>query len=498
MDFPSLVLYLLITLPFIFSIWSLIKRTKTKQNLPPGPWPLPLIGNLLKLGDQPHKSLTKLAKIHGPIIALKLGQVTTIVISSSIIAKEALQKQDLAFSSRSVPNALHAHDHYRYSIVWLPVSDRWRSLRKIFNSVISANNRLDSNQYLRRKKVDELLVYASKCCEKGEAVDVGRAAFTTSLNILSNTVFSLDLADPSEESSRQFKDLIWNIMEEAGKPNAVDYFPILSKVDLQGIRRRMTVHFGKVLELFGTLIDERLESRRSHKINGENDVLDALLNISEGNNEEIDRTHIERLFVDLFAAGTDTTSSTIEWAMAEVLHDPNILEKAKMELEKTIGKGKKVEESDVARLPYLQAIMKETMRKHPPVPFLIPRKVDTDVEISGYKIPKGSQVLVNVWAIGRDPSLWDSPTLFKPERFLGSEIDVKGRDFELIPFGAGRRICPGLALAVRIVPVVVGSLLNSFDWKFEGGILPKELDMDEKFGITLQRANPLRVVPFRF
>lgn len=181
--------------------------------------------------------------------------------------------------------------------------------------------------------------------------------------------------------------------------------------------------------------------------------------------------------------------------MAEVLRNPESLKKAKVELEQTIGKGKLVEESDIARLPYIRSIVKETLRIHPPVPFLIPRKVETDVQICGYSVPKGTQVLVNVWAIGRDPSTWSNPTSFKPERFLDSEIDFRGRDFELIPFGAGRRICPGLPLAIRTVPVMLGSLINSFDWKLEGGIAPKDLDMEEKFGITLQKEKPLYAIP---
>lgn len=198
---------------------------------------------------------------------------------------------------------------------------------------------------------------------------------------------------------------------------------------------------------------------------------------------------------DLFVAGTDTTSNTLEWAMAEVLKTPEKMQKAKAELAEVIGKGKTIEEADVSCLPYLRCIVKETLRLHPPVPFLIPRKVDQEVEVCGYNVPKGSQVLVNVWAIGRDDTIWENALEFKPERFLESELDIRGRDFELLPFGAGRRICPGLPLAVRMVPVMLGSLLNSFDWKLEGGISPKDLNMEEKFGITLQKAHPLRAVP---
>lgn len=195
---------------------------------------------------------------------------------------------------------------------------------------------------------------------------------------------------------------------------------------------------------------------------------------------------------DLFAAGTDTTSSTVEWAMAEVLRKPEIMKKAKAEVEEVIGKGKAIQEKDVSCLPYLRCIVKETMRLHPPVPFLIPRRVEHDVEVSGLIVPENSQVFVNVWAIGRDPDIWEDPLEFKPHRFLESEVDVWGTDFELIPFGAGRRICPGLPLAARVVPAMVGSLLNSFDWRVENG---KEIDMEEEFGITLQKAHPLRAVP---
>ncbi|KAL6993688.1 hypothetical protein U1Q18_011800 [Sarracenia purpurea var. burkii] len=498
MELLSVVLYFLLAITLLQALLSLVRgKRKTRLKLPPGPIGLPILRNLLKLGDKPHKSFAELAKIYGPIMSLKLGQKTTVVISSSAIAKEVLQKQDLAFSSsRFILNSLYAHDHHQYSVIWLPVGDRWRSLRKIMNFNIFSGNRLDMNQYLRRQKVQELIAYIEKCCQKGVPVDIGNATFTTSLNILSNIIFSVDLANPGEDSVKEFRDLVWQIMVEIGKPNLVDYFFMLAKFDPQGIRGRQTDNFGKIFKLISRLIDQRLEMRLYHKTRTENDVIDILLNISEENSEEIDRAQIEHLCLDLFVAGTDTTSSTVEWAMAELLNAPDILKKSKAELEQTIGKGKMIEESDIVRLPYLRAIVNETMRLHPAVPLLIPRKVDIEVEICGYTVPRGAQVLVNAWAISRDPSIWQDPTSFRPERFLESKTDVRGQDFELIPFGAGRRICPGLPLAMRIVPVTLGSLINSFDWKLEDGTPPKILDMEEKFGITLQMAQPLRVVPF--
>ncbi|KAK6128915.1 hypothetical protein DH2020_037354 [Rehmannia glutinosa] len=488
MDFLTILLGLLFALTLIHGLQTLSTRGK---KLPPGPTPLPLIGSLHLLGDQPHKSLARLAKTYGPLMCLRLGFINTVVISSASMAKEVLQKQDLQFSSRTVPDAIHAHDQFKYSVVWLPVANRWRSLRKALNSNMFSGNRLDANQHLRCRKVQELIAYCRKNSQTGDAVDVGRAAFRTSLNLLSNTIFSKDLTDPFSDSAKEFKDLVWNIMVEAGKPNLVDFFPFLEKLDPQGIRRRMTIHFGKVIDLFSGLINERLEKGKSQT----SDVIDVLLTATKETPEEIDRTHIERMCLDLFVAGTDTTSSTLEWAMAEALKNPETMKKAQAELEEVIGKGKVLDEADISRLPYLRCMVKETLRIHPPVPFLIPRRVEQDVEVCGYTVPKNSQVFVNAWAIGRDPDIWKNPLEFKPERFLESEVDMRGRDFELIPFGAGRRICPGLPLAVRMVPVMLGSLLNSFDWKLEGGIGPKDLDMEEKFGITLQKAQPLRAVP---
>ncbi|KAK5804677.1 hypothetical protein PVK06_032328 [Gossypium arboreum] len=386
----------------------------SQHKLPPGPWPKPIISNLFDLGDKPHRSLAKLAQIHGPVMSLKLGSLITVVLSSETTAKEILSKQDLIFSSRTTVVGIRA----------------------------CHTMNLECHGYLC-PHFGELFANSVK----GEAVNIGQAAFDTTINLLSNTIFSMDLVDPNSSIAREFKETVCDIMVEIGKPNLADYFPLLTKLDPQ----------------------------------------DGI--------EELNKTHVTNLLLDLFVAGTDTTSSTLEWAMAELLRNPQALLKAKKELDEAIGKGNPVEESDVNRLPYLQAIIKETFRMHPAVPLLLPRRADSDANLCGFKIPKGSQVLINVWAIGRDPSIWDNPNSFIPDRFLGSEIDVKGRDFGLIPFGAGRRICPGLPLANRMLHLMLGSLINYFDWKLEGEISPNEMNMEEKYRIAVHMATPLRAIP---
>ena len=297
MNFLSGIICLCLTWLLIQALHVISRSKAIHKRLPPGPKPFPLIGNLLELGDKPHKSLAKLSEVHGPIMSLKLGQVTTVVISSAATAKEVLQIHDQHLSNRTIPDAVRAHRHDEFSLPWIPVSTRWRNLRRICMEQIFSNKTLDANQAIRHKKVQDLLADTHQSSLNGEAVDVGRAAFKTTLNLLSTTIFSVDLADPNSETAREYKEIVWNIMKEIGRPNLADYFPVLKKVDPQRVRHRLAVHFGKILELFDRMVSQRLHLREVCGSNTNKDVLDTLLNISEENSEEMDKTKIERLFL---------------------------------------------------------------------------------------------------------------------------------------------------------------------------------------------------------
>ncbi|CAI8617078.1 unnamed protein product [Vicia faba] len=490
-------MFLLLLLPFTL-YFLLSKYTKNNSNmikLPPGPTPLPFIGNLHQLGKKPHKSLASLAEIHGPIMSLKLGQVTTIVVSSPNMAKEILQTHDHILSNRTIPNAVTVHDHHKYSMTFLPVSPLWRDLRKICSNQLFSNKTLDESKGIRLQKLKELLNDINQSSLVHEAVDIRNMAFKTSINLLSNTIFSLDLVE-SAGSVGDFKELVVNIMEECGKPNIADLFPALRMFDPQGIKARTSASAGKILDIFKRLVDERVKLREVQGFDTNNDMLSTLLNIAQDSSQkDMNKIKIQHLSLTLFVAGTDTISSTIEWAMSELLKNENIMSKAKQELEQIIGKGKPIEDSDIVKLPYLQAIIKETFRLHPSVPFLLPRKANANVEIEGYTIPKDAQIWVNVWAIGRNSSVWENENLFSPDRFLKSKINIKGHNFELTPFGAGRRICPGLLLATKVLYLMLGSLINCFNWKVDDKTTIDDMYMEDKFGITLDKAQPLRVIP---
>lgn len=181
--------------------------------------------------------------------------------------------------------------------------------------------------------------------------------------------------------------------------------------------------------------------------------------------------------------------------MVELLSHPEVMRKAKNELAQVVGKSNKFEESHIESLPYLQAVLKETLRLHPPIPFLVPRRAIQETNFMGYQIPKDTQVFVNAWSIGRDPECWDDPLSFKPERFLGSKIDYKGQNFELIPFGAGRRICAGIPLAHRMLHLVLGSLLHEFDWRVDEIGRDAMMDTRERMGVTVRKLVPLKAIP---
>ena len=296
--------FFLILLPFMWACIHVLTsglrgRKSGSPKLPPGPYPFPIIGNILELGNKPHQAIAKLSKTYGPLMTLRLGSITTIVISSPKIAKEALQKKDQAFSSRTVPDTGRVFNHDKVSIVWLPALAPWRKLRKVSATQIFAPQQLDATQALRRKKVQELLDHVNQCCNSGEAVDIGRATFVTVLNAISNMFFSIDLGGYSSNLSQEFRDLICVIMEEAGKPNVADYFPTLRLVDPQGARRRMMIAYGKLIEIFDRIINERVQLRASSEGSkaSNDDVLGSFLNLVEEDNSEISCNDFKHLLL---------------------------------------------------------------------------------------------------------------------------------------------------------------------------------------------------------
>ncbi|KAK1561068.1 hypothetical protein Q3G72_034051 [Acer saccharum] len=298
MDYMLLLLGLSFVLACIHFLTKSLAATKSGPvNLPPGPRPFPVIGNILELGNKPHQALAELSKTYGPIMSLKLGSITTIVISSPNVAKEALQKHDQALSSRTILDGVQVQDHHKVSMVWLPASAPWRNLRKVCATQMFAAQRLDATQAVRQKKVQELVDYVHESCTSGSVVDIGQTAFTTVMNSVSNTFFSIDLAHYQSDLSQNFNDLVYGVMEEIGKPNIANYFPILRSVDPQGIRKCTTTYVEKIFNIFDGIIHERIQARETMMSKESKDLLDSLLNLAEENSSELSLAVIKHLFL---------------------------------------------------------------------------------------------------------------------------------------------------------------------------------------------------------
>ncbi|CAA7050734.1 unnamed protein product [Microthlaspi erraticum] len=492
---------LILSCVLIFSTIRSKRKSPPASKLPPGPPRLPIIGNIHQVGKNPHHSFADLSKTYGPIMSLKFGSLNTVIVTSPEGAREVLRTHDQILSGRKATNAIRCINHQEASLIWLPSSSaRWRLFRKLTANHLVSPQRLEATKALRMEKVQELLSFMNESSKREEAVDISLATFVTALNVTSNILFSADMGSYDSKKSNGFQDTVTGIMEAVGSPDAANYFPFMGFLDLQGNRKKMKDCCDELIRVFRTFFDAKIAEKSLHnnpKDVSDRDFVDVLLDLTEGDEAELTTYDIEHILLDLFTAGTDTNSSTVEWALSELLRNPKTMAKVQEEIDRVIGQKGGVEESDISELPYLAAVVKETFRLHPAAPLLVPRKAEADVEVLGFMVPKDTQVLVNVWAIGRDPNVWENPTRFEPERFLGKDTDVKGRDYELTPFGAGRRMCPGLPLAMKMVPLMLASLLYSFDWKFPNGAVSEDLDMDESFGITLRKTNTLHVVPVK-
>nr|A0A1D8QMD1.1 RecName: Full=Carnosic acid synthase; AltName: Full=Cytochrome P450 76AK6; Short=SfCYP76AK6; AltName: Full=Miltiradien-20-al synthase; AltName: Full=Pisiferic acid synthase [Salvia fruticosa]AOW42544.1 cytochrome P450 76AK6 [Salvia fruticosa] len=469
-------------------------------NLPPGPPRLPIIGNMLQLGQNPHKSLAHLAKTYGPLMSLKLGNQFVVVVSSPEMAREVLQRHGLVFSTPCAPIAVQILGHGEVSMNMLPAtSPIWKKLRKIAREKLFSNQALHDTRAVRWERLRKLADYVGRC---SGAMNVGEATFTTMSNLMFSTLFSVEItqyADSDSDSgvNKKFREHVNAITRYIGVPNIADFFPIFAPFDPQGLRRKLTYHFGSLLELVQSLIEQRLRARNAATYRKKDDFLEMLLDLSEGDEYDLSVNEIKHLCVDLIIAGSDTSAATTEWAMVELLLHPDKLAKLKAELKSVVGDKSIIEESDISKLPYLQATVKEVLRYHPAAPLLAPHLAEEETQLNGYIIPKNTKIFINDWTISRDPSIWKNPEMFEPERFLDNDIDFCGQHFELIPFGSGRRICPGLPLASRMLHCMVATLCHNFDWELEKGTESKQLQREDVFGLALQKKIPLRAIPIK-
>nr|AHI15943.1 flavonoid 3'-hydroxylase [Pohlia nutans] len=479
-----------------FSVIHVVRVYQRRQHLPPGPWPWPILGHVFVLTGLAHRNLQKLAARYGGLMYIQLGEKPCLVVSTAAAAKEMFRVHDATFSSRPRKLVLDILTNGPYrSLPIAPYGHYWRQLRRLANTQLFSPATHASHQGIRQGEVQNMMKHLVEQTRHGAGPVDLKNWFTgvTSNNMtmmLTNNRF-FDIRDMNEEK-RRYDDVLRRSVDANGAMIISDYVPSLSFIPrwqgwhsyILGLQRRGREIVHKVIEV----------EKHRQRVKDENyvpDFVDVLLKAPlDDGRKPLSDGDIMSLLLSFLNAGTDTSATTAEWAMAELITHPGIMQKAQAELVAVVGEDRLVQEVDIPKLPLLQAIVKETLRLHPAAPLAIPRESHEPCVVSGYQFPAQTLLIVNLFAIQRDPSVYENPDEFKPSRFMEHpEVNpLTGHDdFQLIPFGVGRRMCPGARLAHALVSLMLANLLHSFDWSLPEGQSAEGLDMQEAVSFIMYK-----------
>ncbi|KAL0368714.1 UNVERIFIED_CONTAM: cytochrome [Sesamum calycinum] len=327
-------------------------------------------------------------------------------------------------------------------------------------------------------------------------VDLSEVVTDLATTLICRTAFGTRYDERGSER-RRFDKLLRDGQAAMADFYVSDYYSWLSWVDkLSGKLARLDAAFENLDVFYQELIDDRLDRNR-RKTMEEEDILDVLIRLKV-HSSDLTWDHIKAMLMDIFVAGTDTSIASIIWTMTALMKAPDVMKKVQVEIRELIGIKCQVDEANIQSLSYLRAVICETFRLYPPAPLLLPRETIEKCILDGYQIQSKTMVYVNAWAIARDPEYWEDPDAFLPDRFLNSGVDIKGNDFRVIPFGSGRRICPGMYMGLANVELAVANLLYFFDWELPPGVQAQDIDTDSPLGITMLKKNPLCLVPKQY
>ncbi|XP_019154582.1 PREDICTED: cytochrome P450 CYP736A12-like isoform X1 [Ipomoea nil] len=487
----ALVSIFIATLLWLFRYRRAIASSKSRRKLPPGPRGIPIIGNLHMLGTLPHRSLNELSKKYGPIMFLKLGNVPTVVISSPSAAELILKTHDAVFASRPKSDVVDNTTNGSKGIGFAPYGPLWRDNKKFVTQELLTAAKIESFAAMRKAEIEALVKSIRAAAEGREAVDLTSEVGKLIENVTYKMLFGC--SDNSDRRHDDFKCIVEEIVSLEGAFNIVDYIPILKPFDLQGLNKRIKAVGKSIDKLFAEIIKEHEEDTKKGIPKSNKNIVDIMLS-----SHKLDLVSIKPLLLDMIVGSVDTSWTWIVWTLAEIMRHPRVMKRLQQELETKVGLNRMVEEKDLPNLEYLEMVIKESFRLHPVATLLLPRESMEDIELDGHFIPKKTRVLINCWAIGHDPDFWsdnNNVEEFVPERFMNKNIDLRGHDFHLLPFGYGRRACPGVNLGLIIVKLIVGQLIHCFNWELPNEMSHSELNMSEKYGLASPKADHLVVVP---
>ncbi|XP_015964100.1 cytochrome P450 CYP82D47 [Arachis duranensis] len=498
----STILSLFISASILYFLKKKHTTNKKKQCSAPqarGAWPI--IGHLHLFGSHQltHRTLGAMAEEHGPIFTIKLGSYKVLVLSSCEMVKECFTIHDKAFSTRPCVAASKLMGYDCAMFGFTPYGPYWREIRKLTTLQLLSNHRLELLKKTRETELDSAIRKLYKI-EGGVFVDMkewfGDLTHNVSLRMVGGRPYYGESGDGYEESeeARRYKKAMRECVRLFGVFVLSDAIPSLGWLDFNGHEKAMKKTASEMDTLVKGWLDEHKRKRASNK--EEQDFMDVMLNTLQ--NAHIfgysADTIIKATCLNLILAGSDATMVTLTWALSLLLNNKTELKRVQEEINIHIGNERKVEESDISKLEYLQAVVKETLRLYPPSPIITFRAAMEDCTFScGYHIPAGTHLMVNAWKIHRDGDVWEDPQDFKPQRFLTTHkhVDVRGQNFELVPFSSGRRACPGASLALRVVHLTLARLLQSFEIDSPSD---EAVDMTESFGLTNLKATPLQVL----
>ncbi|XP_010503457.1 PREDICTED: cytochrome P450 71A26-like isoform X1 [Camelina sativa] len=460
---------------------------KKKSNTPTSPPGLPLIGNLHQLGRHAHRSLCSLSHRYGPLMLVHFGRIPVLVVSSAEMARDVLKTHDRVFASRPRSKITKKLLYDGRDVAFAPYGEYWRQMKSVCVLSLLSSNMVRSFRDVR----EEEIILTMEQIRKSSSLQVNLSEILTSLT---NDVICRVALGRKYGGEVNFKELMKRFTRLLGAFSVGSTVPCLAWIDwISGLDGELEKTKNDLDEFFERVLQDHEDGDRQDR----NDFVDVLLAIQREKSVgfEIDRLSIKAIVLDIFVGGTDTSYALMEWVMTELLHHPECLNRLQEEV-RTICKGKpRVSEEDIQEMKYLKVVIKETMRLHPPLPLMVPHESTQDVKLRGYHIPAGTEVMINTWAIGREAVTWGPDAEeFRPERHLDSSVDFRGKDFELIPFGAGRRICPAISFAVVLNEEVLANLVNQFDWRLLVESTEVRTGVAESTGIAAPRMFPLYAI----
>ncbi|KAF8676043.1 hypothetical protein HU200_047547 [Digitaria exilis] len=471
---------------------------RTTRPLPPSPPWLPLIGHVHLVGALPHVSLRRLAERYGSdggLMTLRLGVVPTLVASSTRAAQAVLRAHDRCFASRPSSVCGDVLSYGRLGIALAPYGEGWRQAKKLAITHLLNASKVQSYCAAREEEVALVITKIRGAAATGTAVDMSELLSKFTSDMVCRAVAGRSFR--VEGRDRVFRELIDESNALLAGFNLDNLYPGLATAAGGVLVRSARTKAERVWERWDRMIDKQIDEHATVLHEDQDcDFIHMLLSLQE--EYGLTRDAIKAIVVNMFAAGTDTAYLVLEFAMAELILHQEAMATLQYEVRSSITKGQNtIFEDNLVGMTYLKAVVKETLRLHPPSPLLLPRVSLEDCDIKSFHVPAGTSVLVNVWAIGRDPKEWDAAEEFMPERFIQNGevkgIDFRGKDFQLLPFGSGRRMCPGINFAVASIELMLANLIYHFDWKLPKGV--DKIDMTEVFLLTVSRKEKLRLVP---